>query len=87
MYFYEIKCRSEYDDWYKYLYIASASVLNSFKDTATDKVPEKVKFLIRNKYLYPVRIRKLNAVEYFYNKYLKKEFHLGNKIIWEKENI
>lgn len=87
MYFYEIKCRCNYDDWYKYFYVTSAFILNSLRDATTDKVPKKLKLLIKNNYLHPVEIKRINVIEYLYDKYLKKDFHLGNRINWEKENI
>lgn len=87
MYCYEIKCRCGYDDWYKYFYITSPFVLKSLKDTGTNKVPEKLKLVIDDYYLRPVEIKRLNAVEYFYDKYFKKEFHLGSKIEWEKMGL
>lgn len=87
MYFYEIKCRCDYDDWYKYFYVTSAFILNSLKDTTTNKVPDKIRLLIEDRYLHPVEIKRINVIEYLYDKYLKKDFHLGNKIDWEKENI
>ena len=87
MYFYEIKCRCDYDDWYKYFYVTSPFGLRSLKDVTTNKIPNKARLVIEDHYLHPIKIRNMNAIEYFYDKYFKKDFHLGNRINWEKENI
>ena len=88
MFFYEIQCRCKYDDWYKYIYISSPSALRSVKEIATNnKIPEKVKLLIDDRYLYPVQVRVMNVFEYLYYKYIKKEFHLGARVDWEKEEL
>ena len=85
MYFYEIKCKCEYDEWYRYIYITSPFAFRSLKDACGNKVPEKVKLLMDDRYLYPVKIRVLNAMDYFYCKYAKKYFHSGSRLDWEKE--
>lgn len=85
--FYEIKLRCRYDDWYRYLYITTSMSIDCLKDLTTDKVPEKVKMVIKNKNLDPLLITRINANKYRYCKYSKKKFEFGWRVDWEKEKF
>ena len=87
LYFYEIKCDCEYDEWYRYLYVTSRFALRSAKEATTNKIPEKARLLIEDRYLHPTQVRVMNAFEYLYCKYLKKRFHFGERLNWEKEKL
>lgn len=85
MYFYEIKCACLFDDWYRYLYTTSRFPIRSLKDvTDTNKLSKEIRIVIDDLYLFPVEVKIMNLFKYVYCKYIKKYFHFGMKITWEK---
>ena len=87
LYFYEIKCSCEYDDYYRYLYVTSNFVIRNLKEVTANKIPEKTKLLIEDRYLHPVQVRVMNVFEYLYCKYIKRYFHCGWRLNWKKEAL
>ena len=76
-YYYEVVCYCEYNDWLYYVYFES--------DHPIDRtIPAEVGLVIRNYYLHPAEITRINAAQYYYRKYKKLDFHLGQRFDWEK---
>lgn len=83
MYFYEIKCKSEYSN-NRYLFLRTFIPIRKFADLDTDIIPMRFKSYIYCYCLEPVKITAMGRFRYFYHKYFKKHFLNGKKVNWKK---
>ena len=83
---YEIQCLDYTGEWTGYFYVHSFKTLRHKKDTIkSGYVPDGLRLVIDDQYWTPVTIMSLNPFVYFWKKYIKKYFHYGWRVNWEKE--
>lgn len=84
---YEIKCTDYTGMWFEYYYCHATGRLNEYKRVLTNAVPDKVRLVIDDRYSDVTTISRLNPISFLYRKYIKRRFHWGRRINWEKEKI